>query len=205
VSEKLEILEMLNQGTITVEEANRLLEAVQDDTSPAAESKADSPPAAAPDLQRFRNLSYIPFGVSVLLLVLAAWGTFALSRRADGQITAGFVVMVVVLVLCSLLTWLTLAMTRMPWLHVRVRDRSEQTSKGKPTHKRFIISLPVPLALAQWGLRIAPRYVGEEQVAQVEMAAAVLQSFRHDLGKPGTDPIVIDVDDNDERVQIYFG
>jgi cytochrome bd-type quinol oxidase subunit 1 len=205
MSEKLEILEMLNQGTITVEEANRLLEAVQDDTPPTTKSETDSPPPAAPNLQRFRHLSYIPFGVFVLLLVLAAWGTYALSRRADGQITAGFVAMLVVLVLCSLLTWFTFAMTRMPWLHVRVRSKSGQTPEGKASYKRFIISLPVPLALAQWGLRIAPRYVSEEQAAQVEMAASVLQSVRHDLGKPGTDPIAIDVDDNDERVQIYFG
>jgi hypothetical protein len=205
MSEKLEILEMLDQGTITVDEANRLLEALQDDTPKTAESETNAPLQAAPDLQRFRHLSYIPFGVSVLLLLLAAWGAYALSRRADGQITAGFVAMLVLLVLCSLLTWLTFAMTRMPWLHVRVRNKSEQTSKDKDTYKRFIISLPVPLVLAQWGLRIAPRYVGEEQAAQVEMAAAVLQSLRRDLGKPGTDPIAIDVDDKDERVQIYFG
>jgi cytochrome bd-type quinol oxidase subunit 1 len=205
MDEKLRILEMLDQGTITVEEANQLLEAARDDAPPAVEGPPDTPPAVPPNLQRFRRLSYVPFGITVLLLALAAWGTYALSRRGDGRITAGFVVMLILLVLVSLLTWLTFAMTRVPWLHVRVQSRSEASAKGKNHPKRIAISLPVPLTLAQWALRIAPRYVGEDQVAQVEMAASLLQSIRGDLGKPGSDPIVIDVDDQDERVQVYIG
>ena len=205
MSEKLKILEMLDQGTITVDEANQLLEAAQDGTSQAVEESADAPTAVSPNMQRFRLLSYIPFGVSLLLFLLVGWGTYALSRRADGRITAGFVAMLILLVFVLLTTLLAFAMTRMPWVHVRIQSKNKGATEGKPTPKRFAISLPVPLSLGQWGLRIAHRFVGEDHAVELDTAATLLQSVKHDLGKPGTDPIVVDIDDADERVQIYIG
>ena len=154
-------------------------------------------------MQRFRRLSYVPFGICLLLLALTTWGTVALSRRIDGQITFGFVVLVILLVLLCLGTILAFLMTRAPWLHVRVRSKSQDGDQGK--HRGFAISLPVPFALAQWALRIGQRYVSEEQGPQLDLAASILQSVKLDLGKPGSDPIVVDVDDKDERVQIYIG
>ena len=203
MSEKLKILEMLDQGTITIEEANQLLEAAQESFPRGTEQGADLP--LSPDMQRIRHFSYIPFGLSLLLLLLISWGTYALSRRVDGRITAGFVAMLVLLVLLFLITLLTFAMTRVPWLHVRVRSKVEGDLEGASKHKGFAISLPVPLTLAQWGLHIAQRFVAREQKTQLDMAATLLRSVKHDLGKPGTDPIVVDVDDADERVQIYIG
>jgi len=205
VSEKLKILEMLDQGTITVKEANQLLDVAQDDTVQAGQDSMDAPAAVPPSMQRFRHLSYIPFGVSLLLLLLLGWGTYALSRRVDGRITAGFVALVIVLVLVFFTTLLAFAMTRMPWLHVRIQSKNKDELDGKPTTRKLIISLPVPLSLAQWGLRIAHRYVGEDRAVDLNAAAALLKSVRHDLGKPGTDPIVVDIDDADDRVQIYIG
>jgi hypothetical protein len=205
MSEKLKILEMLDQGTITIQEANQLLEAAQDDTPQPAGESADAPAAPPPNMHRFRLMSYIPFGVSLLLLLLTGWGVFALSRRADGRITFGFVALVILLVLLVFTTLLTHAMTRMPWLHVRVQTKNKGAPDGKTARRRLFISLPVPLALAQWGLRIAHRYVSEEQAAYMDTAAALIQSAKRDLGKPGSDPIIVDVDDEDERVQIYIG
>lgn len=205
MSETLKILEMLDQGTITVEEANQLLEAAQEGNPQAAEHATDVPLALSPNMQRFRHFSYIPFGVSLLLLLLIGWGTYALSRQADGRITAGFVVMLILLVLILVITVLTFAMTRAPWLHVRVQGKTGGDSEDGPKRKGFAISLPVPVTLGQWGLRVAQRFVGEEQRTQLDMAASLLRSVKHDLGKPGTDPIVVDVDDTDEHVQIYIG
>ena len=205
MSEKLKILEMLDQGTITVEEANQLLEAAQGSPSQTVEGGADLAPAVSPNMQRFRYLSYIPFGVSLLLLLLLTWGAYTLSRRGDGRITGGFVVMVILVVSAFFITLLTFGMTRMPWLHLRIQNKRQAKSVEKPSPKRFILSLPVPLSLAQWGLRIAHRYVGERHAVDLDTAASMLKSIRKDLGKPGTDPIVVDIDDADERVQIYIG
>jgi hypothetical protein len=205
MNEKLKILEMLDQGTITVEEANQLLEAAQDNAGQASQDTPDTPAAVSPDMQRFRHLSYIPFGVSMLLLLLLGWGTYALSRKADGRITAGFVALVILLAIVFFTTLLAFAMTRVPWLHVRIQSKSKAKSGEQGSQRKFIISLPVPLSLAQWGLHIAHRYVGEERAADLDAAAALLKTVKHDLGKPGTDPIMVDVDDADERVQVYIG
>ena len=201
MNEKLKILEMLRQGTITVDEANQLLEAARDTTPQFSEGEVEAPSVHSPDLQRFRYLSYIPFALTLLLLLLTGWGAIALSRRADGRITAGFVMILILLVLLCLSMLLTFAMTRVPWLHLRIRNKAKKDS----SRKNFAISLPVPLTLGQWGLRIAQRFVDEEQGTQLDMAASLLRSVKRDLGKPGTDPIVVDVDDADERVQIYIG
>jgi hypothetical protein len=203
VSEKLEILEMLRKGTITVDEASELLEAAQERSPQPVDAEIGAPPAVPLDMQRFRHLSYIPFGVCLLLLALITWGTVALARRIDGQITFGFVVLLILLVLLGLCTILAFLMTRAPWLHVRVRSKSQEGSSKK--HRGFAISLPVPFALAQWALRIGQRYVSEEQGPQLDLAASILRSVKHDVGKPGSDPIVVDVDDEDERVQVYIG
>lgn len=205
MSEKLKILDMLRQGTITVDEASQLLAAAEDTALQTIANEAEASSSSFPDLSRFRRLSYIPFGVSLLLLLLIGWGTFALSRRVDGRVTAGVVIMLILLVLMLLATLLTFAMTQVPWLHVRVQSRAGGASEGKPFRRKFAISLPVPLTLAQWGLRIAGRYVDEDQASQLQGAAALVKSVKHDLGKPETDPIVVDVDDEDERVQIYIG
>ena len=58
-------------------------------------------------------------------------------------------------------------------------------------------------ALKTSGLEV--RYNGRPALAQLDMAASVLHSVKHDLGKPGTDPIVVDIDDTDEHVQVYIG
>jgi hypothetical protein len=202
MSDKLKILELLRKGTITVEEASALLEATQESSPQPVQAGADAPPGALPDMQRFRRLSYIPFGVCLLLLALSTWGTVALSRRVGGQITVGFLVALILLVLLCLCTVLSFLMTRVPWLHVRVRNKPHNRDSGK--HRGFAISLPVPLNLAQWGLRVGQRYVSQEQGTQLDLAATVLRSVKHDVGKPGSDPIMVDIDDEDERVQVYI-
>jgi hypothetical protein len=204
MTDKLKVLEMLQDGTITVDEASKLLEAVQAETA-LGPTVADAllqptdPTPVPPDMQRFRRLSYIPFGISVLFLLLTGWGTLVVYQRTGGRITFGFVVLTTLVLLALLATALTLAMTVAPWLHVRISSESG----GKPT--RFAISLPAPLGLASWALRIAHRFVDEEQAAYLSAAAGVLASVRHEMGKPGIDPIVVDIDDEDERVQVYIG
>jgi hypothetical protein len=203
VSETLRILELLQEGEITAEEATRLLEALKD-TPPAGSPQAVSLPAVRPNMQRFRYFAYIPFGISLVALLLAGWGTLALSRQPDGRITAGYVMLVILLVLLFFTTLLAFAMTRVPWLHVRIQERSED-EQGEPSWKRLAFSLPVPLSLAQWGLRIARRFVGEEHAAQLETAAALLRSSAGELGKPGGEPIIVEVEDENEHVQVYIG
>lgn len=205
MNEKLDILQMLQDGTISVDEASKLLEAVaapdtdRPDTAPPGQSPA--PSSVPPDLGRFRRLSTIPFALSLLLLILTGWGAYALYARTEGRITFWFVVLVVLLVLAFLSTALSLWATTVPWLHVRIRSAPNVDSSGT----RIAISLPVPLTLAGWGLKIVHRFVDPDAAGHLQAAAALVSAMSQDLGKPGAEPIVVDVDDEDERVQVYIG
>ena len=213
-NEKLEILQMVQENKITVDEASRLLEALD---SPAplrageldlAPPQGEAPsPAIPPDMARFRRFSVIPCAISLALTTLTGWGSYALYRRAEGRITFGFVLVTALFVLAFALTALALWATTVPWLHVRVRSapRSRDAGGDGSTGTRLAISMPLPLGLAGWILRFAHRFVDRETAGHLDAAGALLMAMRRDLGQPGADPIVIDVDDEDERVQVYIG
>jgi hypothetical protein len=202
MDETLQILQMLEKGTISADEAHRLLGAVRPALDKQPESvqhtatEPPSPAASAPDFRRYRLLSYIPLAGALVILFLSGWGAYVLYRHAETRITAGFVVVLIVAVLALLLAALTLWMATVPWLHVRIRDH---------TGHRIAISLPLPLRLAYWGLHLARRFVHDESTAQLDAAAHMIQAVRTSLPTPTREPIAIDVDDDGERVQVYIG
>jgi hypothetical protein len=215
LNEKLRILQMLREGAISVDEASMLLEAVAGtdpsdgdaDQDTASSTGGAKTPVDLPDVGRFRRLVYIPFIVSILVLILSGWGTYALFHRAQGRVTLGFVLLVILAVLAFLAAALALWATTVPWLHVRIRGAPDGGSQGT----RIAFSLPLPLTLAGWGLRLAYRYrtrfarLDQETADRLDAAAALLAAMRQDLGRQGAEPISIDVSDKEERVQVYIG
>jgi hypothetical protein len=201
VDETLHILQMLEQGTISADEAHQLLLAAQPDQEKQPE---DVQPAAvgptagfrAPEFRRYRLLSYIPFGVSLAILLLCGWATYVLYRHAEGRATASLVILLIVTALVFLVTAVALWMTATPWLHVRIRDRAEH---------RIAISLPLPLTIAYWGLHLAQRFVHDESTAQLDAAAQMIQALRSSRSNLTREPIAIDVDDEGGHVQVYIG
>ena len=101
VSEK-QILNMLEQGTITADEAARLLEALSAEESqdkapePATPTEAVVEPeldgAFDPRSKRWQGLQQIPFAVSLTVLIITAWGLYATYQKA-GAITFGWVLL----------------------------------------------------------------------------------------------------------------
>jgi len=192
---------MLERGTISADEAHQLLIAAQPDREKQPEDLQLTAAESAvgrktPDFRRYRLLSYIPFGVSLALLLLCGWASYVLYRHAAGRITASLAILVIVTALVLLLTAITLWMSATPWLHVRVRDRGGH---------RIAISLPLPLTLAYWGLHLAQRFVHDETTAQLDAAAQMVQAVRTSRSSLTREPIAIDVDDEGERVQVYIG
>jgi len=201
VDEALRILQMLEQGAISADEAHQLLMAIQPDREkqPADVQLASAEPvsgSAAPNFRRYRLLSRIPFGVSLAILLLCVWWTYTLYRNTGGHVTAGLVVLLIVTALMLLLTVVTLWMSATPWLHVRIRDRGG---------RRIAISLPLPLTLAYWGLHLAQRFVHDQSTPQLDAAAQMVQAVRSSRPNLTREPIAIDVDDEGERVQVYIG
>jgi hypothetical protein len=204
LSEK-QILNMLEQGTITADEAARLLEAIASDDQAQEDAPSPSEPAALEpdevipgspiaDPIRWYWMQRIPLAVSLVMLIASAWGLYALYRRADARITAGWVVVLVVFLFALLATVISAWMLTAPWIHVRIHERDG---------KRIAISLPVPLTLTTWGIRIARRYVDDQTAQYLDTSAEFLSTMRKDHKRSG--PITVNVDEGDHRVQVYIG
>ena len=197
------ILQMLEQGSISAEEAEKLLAAIgpEDDQSSDAGYQVitqDIPEAepyeSAPDMNKFRRFWRIPFLVAAGSLLLSTVG-LALMYQSAGQVALiGFMCVWSIFVVAFLATLLVLLARKAPWLHVRVQEQGG---------RKIAISLPLPLRLANWGINIAKYYVPKEQAANLEMAAVFMSELSNN---PDQEPIMINVDDDDgDKVQLYLG
>jgi hypothetical protein len=205
------ILEMLEKGTITADEAAKLLEAIAHDegatdTADATADAGDHEPIAVepdqitlgsfePDAKRWNRFRQIPFAVAITVLVISAWGLYALYRQADARITFGWLAVLVLFLFSILATVVTFWMLRAPWMHVRIEERDG---------KRIAISLPLPLTLANWGLQIARRYVDEQTAEYLDTSTEFLKVMRQGHGKEAK-PVMVDIDEDGQRVQVYIG
>jgi hypothetical protein len=202
---------MLEKGTITADEAAKLLEAIAHDeqATDAANATTDAGDQESiavepdqvtlgsftPDAKRWNRVRQVPFAVAVTLLIVCAWGLYAIYRQADARITFGWVAVLVLFLLSVLATVVTFWMLRAPWLHVRIEERDG---------KRIAISLPLPLTLANWGLQIARHYVDERTAEYLDTSTEFLKAMRQSHGKE-PEPIMINIDEDGQRVQVYIG
>ena len=215
---KRQILEMLEKGTITADEAAQLLEAIArggsrpekrsppgGEEEPSGRHSTPSPisvdpdqvtlASIQPDAKRWDRVRQIPFAVAIVLLVISGWGLYVVSGRADGQLTLGWVAVLLLFMFSVLATAITLWMLRAPWIHVRIEERDG---------KRIAISLPLPLTLARWGLQIARSYVDERTAGYLDTSTEFLKAMRQHPGKE-SEPLVVDIDEDGQRVQVYIG
>lgn len=198
--ERLRILEMVGDGTITVDEADQLLAALEPrEPDPAVEDRATSitilPPgesAGAPDMKQFRRYWEYPVIVGAILLGVAGLcisnTSATLLQLCGWTLFAGAVLVIVV-------GWFS---QWSPWLHVRIRERGGS---------RIAFSLPLPLPLARSGLNAAQavvhRYSGPITAANLATAASLLE-LMEDM--PSGEPLTIEVDEEDgDHIRIYVG
>jgi hypothetical protein len=211
MSEK-QILSMLEEGHITSDEAARLLEAVSSGPRPSDAERVDrsgepdaphgepvepsqvTPGTLSPSAQQWKRLQLIPLAVSLVVLIVTAWGLWAVYRAADARITFGWVVLLILFLVALAATTLSVWITRAPWLHVRIHEQAGKT---------IAISFPIPLTLAGLGIRIARRYVDEQTAQYLDASAEFVRVMRREHGR--SEPIEISVDEEGQRVQVYFG
>ena len=210
MSEK-QILSMLEQGSITPDEAARLLEAVS--TGPSADAGTEGttgdrvpprgepvepnrviPSTLSPSARRWKRLQLIPLAISLVVLIATAWGLWAVYRAADARITFGWVVLLLLFLIALGATTLSIWITGAPWLHIRIHERAGKT---------IAISMPVPLTLASLGLRIARRYVDAPTAQYLDASAEFVRAMRGQHGR--SEPLEISVDEGGQYVQVYFG
>jgi len=197
------ILQMLENGSITAEEAEKLLSAlgaessvVESEVKPATtlDLPGETSYNPSPALTRFRHYWRIPFIVALGSLILSFVGLTLMYQSASQVAFLGFLCVWSIFVIALLATTFLLLVRNAPWLHLRVKEKEG---------RRIAISLPLPMRLGEWGINIAKNFVPAGQRPNLEMAA----DFMSELSRnPDQEPFVVDIDDEDgDQVQIFIG
>ena len=197
--ERENILQMLQDGTITTEQAMELLDALATASSSQPPLSGDimEPYEPPPNMNKYRRFWRIPFFISLAFLVFFGLWLYVIYQTNEGTITLGFVFVWSLFMLAFLAVVLAFFSRRAAWLHVRVKEKDG---------RNINISLPLPLRLAQWGIRIADRFVDEQTQGHLFMASQFITAAQETMREPDAEPLMIDVDDDDgDHVQVYIG
>ncbi len=185
------ILRMVEEGTITAEEAQELFDAIDDYDVDAGISEETYD---VPEQLGSRQLWQRPFGISTVTATIGA-GLLIRTRRSQGlfALVRGIVLLplTIIAILVAVVTYLS---KDGPWLHIRVRsDEGERIS----------LTLPFPLHIARGGLRVARSQISDDEVGEkIDMAAEFLEAVESSNLR---DPLTIDVMDEGNSVQIFLG
>lgn len=204
--ERKRILEMVENGRITADQALTLIKAIEADVEAEgqeAPSQLEAGPdtgfKTAPELERTaaqaRRLAQIPLLAGILLVVLSAWGMYAALQSAGYGfwfycLSLPFLLGVVATAFGA---WSRTAR----WLFVRV-----QNSPGQRGPKTIFLGFPLPLDLAGWFLRVFGKRIDGLENTNVD---EVIQAIS--LTKDIHEPLIVNVDEgaNGEHVQVYIG
>lgn len=209
--ERKQILQMVEAGKITADEALVLITELED--SAEAESEAyeaeagsgsgfeagSSSSDSAPELERTaaqaRRLWQIPLWIGVAFTVLSAFGMYSIMQSAGTNFWF-YCLMTPLFFGVAVMVFAAWSRTAQ-WLFVNV-DRSR--SGDGP--KRIFLGFPLPLGLAGWFLRtFGNRIEGLKHTNVDEVVQAI------SMAKTIREPLIVNVDDGEdgERVQVYIG
>jgi len=198
----LKVLQMIENGTLTAAEGEKLLAAME--TEPADTSATSSPPpevVAPPEVlpespppsgppRVWRLIWVYPMIGGLIFLALAGLltGTLIQGGKALGWLACTIPLMLLGTLVAVLAWWSRTAR----WLHVSVR--------GKDQNVR--ISLPLPLHLAAWALRLARPWV--PQLRETALDEVILSLAEVDTSEG---PLSVEVNDEEdgEEVRVYIG
>lgn len=205
---RLEILQQVERGEISTAQGARLLSLLEDGRLPERIEHTDDRPEAgvdaslspsepqvetAPDLAdpdaSWRQWKWLPFGLSVLLTLVASiwiYQGWDARRFGIGFWLAWFPFLLGVAGMA--LTW------RLHWLHLRVQDISKS---NRPVV--FALHIPLPFGLAGWVMRTFGRFTPVSDPAQRDAIASILES-----DFPSDGPVQIFIDEDDTKVEIVI-
>ncbi len=199
MSKRVEILQLIESGQISVAEGVRRLErlsAGEEEADGGAEAGTPSvgteEAAERPDLPRrpgcLSVVWRVVFGLGVVVL---AWGGWLLARaygqHGAGGLTWGWVIFLVGLAVMATGWWLG----RARWFYLRVREEDGS---------RFALALPLPLRPALWAVQVAKPFVAELRDMEADQ---LIIAFRDQL-RDGQ-ACVVKVDEDGDQVEMYFG
>ena len=194
----LEILRMIEKGTISAEEGEMLLDALDSGPGPGDRLalERDAGWQAAPEEADHRSpgppawtqrLWIYPLAGGIVLVSLAGMATTLLV--SVGVYLGWLACTLPLMALGGLVAALAWWSQRARWVHVRVRDQGT----------RFKFSLPVPLRPVAWLARLARPWVPQMRDIPVEEMILALVDMEED------EVLGVEVNDEGEEVRVYFG
>lgn len=213
--ERQKILQMVEEGKLSAEDAASLMRALDDDAEEVGEeievaqsesgsswerdASSESRRTAAPEFDqiksRARRFALIPLWAGVFVTVLSAWIIYAIQQNAG--VNFWFYCMIFPLMFGVLLIALGSGGRSSRWIYVDVDRRNAKPGDG-PRH--ITLGFPAPLGLLGWffstfGQNIEGMGKGKGQAIAHMMEAAMTSD----------EPLMVNVDDDDARVQVYIG
>ncbi len=210
-NERLEILEMIQKGTISPEEGTKLIEAIGESRENSeieyaiakselegnfepVESYARSGEGNQEDFNKLKSWWIIPFWIGVAITVMG--GSLMYSAWSARGIRFGFIASWIPFLIGIGLLILGWNSRTGPWLHIRVQQKPGE----KP--ERIAISFPIPNRFFAWSLRTFGSFIPKMNLSGADEILLALGNYSQ-----GDTPLTIDVDDSDdgEKVKIYIG
>ena len=192
----LKILQMIQDGVISAEEGAKLLDAIGPGPQPADqpasgissdEGKAATAPVGPPSWARWVWVYPLAAGLGLLAMAGIFTGLVLRDGRQLGWLACTLPPMILGALVMALAWWSRSAR----WLHVRVRDGE----------RRINISLPLPLRLAAWGLRVARPWVPQLRDTAVD---ELILSLAEADSQEGI--LAVEVNEGaNEQVRVYLG
>ncbi|HSL43223.1 MAG TPA: hypothetical protein VK897_07320 [Anaerolineales bacterium] len=203
--ERRKILQMVQDGKITAEQASSLMRALEEDSAEAEVEVFET--AAAPadektDAHEFeevkaraRRFAMIPLWTGIFITILSAWGMYSIQQRAG--VNFWFVFLLIPLLLGVLLIALGASGPTSKWLYVNVDRRNAHDGP-----RNITLGFPLPLGLAAWILRNFGHHIRGMNHTNVDEIIQILDA----TGKSGA-PLIINANNNEdgEQVQVYIG
>ncbi|HQV95961.1 MAG TPA: hypothetical protein PLF41_15985 [Anaerolineales bacterium] len=213
--ERKKILQMVEEGKISAEDAATLMRALDDDAEEAGagmevvQSEAgsgwerdawnESPRPAAPEFDqiksRARRFALIPLWVGVLVTVFSAWVIYAIQQNAGTNFW--FYCMILPMMFGVLLIALGSGGRSSRWIYVNVDRRNAKDGDG-PRH--ITLGFPLPLGLIGWFFSTFGQSIEGMSKGKGKMIAEMLEATKN-----SNEPFMVNVDDDDEHVQVYIG
>ena len=205
--ERKKILQMVQDGKISAEQAASLMRALDADAD-AAEAEVEiletgagsgfernDAPGFEEVKSRARRFAMIPLWIGVFIAVLSAWGIFAIQQSAG--VNFWFFCLLVPLLFGVLLIAIGAGGESSKWLYVNVDRRNAQDWP-----RNITLGFPLPLGLTAWLLRNFGQYIHGMEKTNVDEIIQILDA----TGKSGA-PLIINANDNEdgEQVQVYIG
>jgi len=202
--ERRKILQMVEEGRISADEAASLMRALDADAEAEVEVLETGPApgferSETPDFEnvksRARRFAMIPLWTGIFIAVLSAWGIYSVQQNAG--VNFWFFCLIFPLMLGVLLITLGAGGQSSKWLYVNVDRRH-----ADDWPKNITLGFPLPLGLTAWFLRNFGHSIRGMRNTNVDEIIQVLDA----TGKSG-EPFIVDVHDDEdgEHVQVYIG